>query len=114
MQSRDLIEGTGDLLCSFDQGRAFQRALSGFAPQARGLLDQPCLGAVTRQQFGLGLGDVRELTLEGFGDTSVQRTSSLAQQRAVGRVLHQRVLEQITCMRRYSLPEQQTSRSQTV
>ena len=114
MQSRDLIEGTGDLLCSFDQGRAFQRALSGFAPQARGLLDQPGLGAMARKQLRLVCENLGELTLEGFGDTSVQRTSSLAQQRAVGRVLHQRVLEQITCMRRYSLPEQQTSRNQTV
>jgi hypothetical protein len=40
--------------------------LSGFAPQARGLLDQPGLGAVTRQQFGLGLGDVREPAFESF------------------------------------------------
>ena len=87
-----------------------QRPLSRLAPQARGLLDQPGLGAVTRQQFRLALGDLGELAFEGFGDAGVKRASRLAQQRAIGRVLHQRVLEQIGRMRRRALPEQQTRR----
>ena len=96
------------LLCGFDQRRALQRPLSRFAPQVRGLLDQPGLGAVTRQQLRLVLGDLRELAFKGFGDTGVKRASRLAQQRAIGRVLHQRMLEQIGRMRRHALPEQQT------
>ena len=76
------------------------------APQARGLLDQPGLGAVTRQQLRLALGDRRELALEGFGDAGMQRAARFAQQRAVGRVLHQSMLKQVTRMRRHALPEQ--------
>src|SRR5271154_2156114 len=69
---------------------------------------------MTRQQLGLALGDLRELGFEGFGDTGVKRAARLAQQRAVGRVLHQGVLEQICRMGRRALPEQQTSRDETV
>ena len=43
-----------------------------------------------------------------------KRASRLAQQCAVGRVLHQRVLEQIRRVRRHALPEQQTGRNETV
>ena len=69
---------------------------------------------MTRQQLGLAFGDVGELAFEGFGDAGMKRASRLAQQRAVGRVLHQGVLEQIGRMRRHALPEQQTSRNETV
>ena len=98
----------------FDQRRALQRPLSRLAPQARGLLDQAGLGAVTRQQFRLVLGNLSELAFKCFGDAGVQRASRLAQQRAVGRVLHQGVLEQVGRMRRHALPEQQTCRNETV
>ena len=113
-QGRDLIECAGELLCGFDQRRALQRPLSRLAPKARGFLDQPGLGAVTRQQFRLTLGDLSELAFQGFGDASVQRAPRLTQQRAVGRVLHQGVLEQVGRMWRHALPEQQTSRNETV
>ena len=109
-QGRDLVERARELLYGFDQRRALQRPLSRFAPQARGLLDQPSLGAVTRQQFGLVLGNLGELAFESFGDAGVKRASRLAQQRAIGRVLHKRVLEQISRVRRHTLPEQQTCR----
>ena len=113
-QGRDLVECARELLRGLDQRRARQRPLSRLAPKARGLLDQASLGAMTRQQFGLVLGNVRELTFQGFGDASVKCASGLAQQRAVGRVLHQRVLEQVAGMRGHALPEQQASRNQTV
>ena len=64
-----------------------------------GLFDQPSLGAVTRQEFRLVLGNVSELAFEGFGDAGVKRASRLAQQGAIGRVLHQCVLEQISRVR---------------
>jgi hypothetical protein len=41
------------------------------------------------QQLGLALGDLCELAFECFRDSDVQRASPLAQQRAIGRVLHQ-------------------------
>ena len=108
-QRRDLIKRARELLYGFNQRRALQRPLSRLAPEARSLLDQPSLGAVTRQQFGLALGDLRELAFKSFGDAGVERASRLAQQRAIGRVLHQRMLEQIGRVRRHALPEQQTS-----
>jgi len=87
-QGGDLGQCTRELLYGFDQCRALQRPLSRLAPQVRSFPDQPSFGAVTCQQFRLVLGEVRELVFKGFGDTGVKRTSWLAQQRAVGRVLH--------------------------
>jgi hypothetical protein len=46
----------------FDQRRALQRALSRLSPETPSFLDQPCLGAVTRQQLGLVLGNIGKLT----------------------------------------------------
>jgi hypothetical protein len=60
---------------------------------------------VTRQQLRLTLGDLGELALEGFRDTSVKCASRLAQQRAIGRVLYQGMFEQIGRIRRHALPE---------
>jgi hypothetical protein len=91
-QGRDLGKRTRELLCSFNQRRALQRLPSCFAPQAHSLLDQAGFGAVTRQQLWLRFRNLGELGLKGFGDTGVQRASRLAQQRAIGRVLHQGML----------------------
>ena len=64
-QGRNLVERTGELFYRFDQRRALKRPLSSLAPQDCGFLDQAGLGAVTRQQFRLGLGDLRELAFKG-------------------------------------------------
>jgi hypothetical protein len=60
---------------------------------------------VACQDLGLALGSLGELAFEGFGDTGVKRASRLAQQRAIGRVLHQGMFEQIGRVRRDTLPE---------
>src|SRR6266516_3104232 len=112
-QGCDLVERTPELFRGFDQRRALRRPQSGFAPQRRGFLDLPRLGAVTRQQLGLVLGDLRELTFEGFGDSGMKRTSRLAQQRAVRRIPYQCMLEKVGLVRRATLPEQ-TSPNETV
>ena len=70
-----------------------------------GLLDQASLGAVARQQLGLGLGDVRELTFESFGNASMKRASWLPQQSPVSRILYEGVLEQVGYVRRHALPK---------
>ena len=88
--------------------------MSRFAPQPRGLLDLPGLGAVTREEFRLVLGDLFEFALEGLSDAGVKRTSWLAQQRAICNVLHQGMVEQVGRLRRRTLPEQQTGRNETV
>jgi hypothetical protein len=69
---------------------------------------------MTRQQLGLALRDLGELAFEGFGNTGVKRASRLAQQRAICRVLHQGMFEQVPRIRRQTLSEQQTSLNETV
>jgi hypothetical protein len=78
-QGRDLVECAGELRYRLNQRRAFERPLSRFAPQERGLLDQSGFGAVTRQQLGLAFGDLRELAFECFGDAGMEHASWLAQ-----------------------------------
>ena len=109
-----MVKRAGDLLDALHQRRTGERPLSCFAPQPRGFLDQTRLGAMTRQQLRLALGNVSELAFEGLGNAGVKRTPRLAQQRAIGRVLHQRMLEQIGRVRRRALAEQQTGRNKTV
>src|SRR5207237_8522067 len=92
-QGCDLVERTPELFRGFDQRRALRRPQSGFAPQRRGFLDLPRLGAVTRLQLGLLLGHLREFTFEGRGNSAMQCTSSLAQQRAVSRIPYTCMLE---------------------
>ena len=88
-QRRDLVEGPGELRHCFYERRALERPLSRFAPKARRFLDLPGLGAVTRQQLRLVLGNLGELAFKGFGDLRMKRASRLAQQGAVCRILHQ-------------------------
>src|SRR6516165_1677834 len=105
-QGRHLGKRASMLSHGLQQRRARKRPLSRLPPQARRPLDQPGLGAVTRHQLWLTPCDLRELALKGFGNSGVQRTSWLAQERAISRVLYQRVLEQVGCLRRRALPEQ--------
>src|SRR5258707_8493020 len=113
-QGRGLVERTPELFRGFNKRRALRRPQAGFAPQRRGFLDLPRLGAVTRQQLGLLLGNLRELTFEGFGDSGMKRTSRLAQQRAVSRIPYQCMLERVGHVRRATMSEQQTSPNETV
>ena len=106
-QGRDQADCSGELLHCLNQRRTLQRALTRLAPQARRLLGQPGLGAVTRQQLGLVLCDLGELAFQNFGNARVQPASRLAQQRAIGGVLHQGMLEQVCRLRRHALAEQQ-------
>jgi hypothetical protein len=41
------------------------------------------------------LGDLSELAFEYFGDPGMKRSTRLAQQHAIGGVLHQRMFEQV-------------------
>ena len=58
-ERRDLRECPRKLAYCFNEGRAFQRPVSRLAPKARCPLDQASLGAMTRQQFGLVLGNLQ-------------------------------------------------------
>src|SRR6202790_4250279 len=113
-QGRDLIESAPKLLCGFSQRRASERLLSRLAPQKRAFFDQPGLGAMPGQQIRLALGDVGKLSFEGVCDTSMECASRLAQQGAVGRILHQSVFEQVTRLWWDTLTEEQAGHDQAI
>jgi hypothetical protein len=69
---------------------------------------------VSRKKFRLALGNLSELTFESIGDARVERTSWLAQQRAISSILHQCVLEEVSRVRRHTLAEQQPCLNETV
>ena len=58
------------------------------------------------EEFGLALGDVRELGFECFENAGMQRPARLAQQHGVSGVLHERVLEHVGGVRSLALPEE--------
>jgi hypothetical protein len=62
---------------------------------------------VVRQKLGLGRRDVRETLLDGPGDLGVQLLPSRSEQRIVGGVPHQRVLEGVYRIGRRALLERQ-------
>ena len=67
-----------------------------------------------REQLRLVFGNFRKSALKTFSNTGVKGTSRLAQEGAVSRDLYQRVLELISGVWRYALPEQQPSRYKAV
>ena len=69
---------------------------------------------MARQQFRLGLGDIREPAFESFGNASMKRASWLPQQRPISRVLYEGVLEQVGFVRRHALAEQQTGANEAI
>src|SRR5208282_3761521 len=66
------------------------------------------------QQLRLALDAVRHPRFDSSCDPRVQCLTRATQQRAIGSVLHQRMLEQVARIWRHSLPEQQTSRNEAV
>jgi hypothetical protein len=53
---------------------------------------------MARQEFRLAFSDLWKRAFNNFSDALVQRAAGLTQERPIGGVLHQRVLEQITSM----------------
>src|ERR1700720_3791285 len=69
---------------------------------------------MTRNQLRLARSDFRKVGFKDLGNAGVQPTSALADKSAVGCILHQAMLEQVSRMRRYALPKQQPGPYQTV
>src|SRR6516164_3618006 len=88
-----------------DERQAFAGSVGEEQPEMKRLFELSGAAVVMRQKFRLVLGDLRELALKGFGDTGVKCATRLAQQSAIGRVLHQRMLEEIDRMRGHALAE---------
>jgi hypothetical protein len=109
-QRRDLVERPFELLDAFNKRGSRQGALSGGAPPFDSVFGYPSLCKVMREQLRLALGNLRKLVFERFSNAGVQRVARLAQQRAVGRVSYQCVLEQISRVWWRTLPVQQPCR----
>lgn len=69
---------------------------------------------MTHQNLRLVLSNIREALFKSFSNAGVQRASGFAQKSAVGRILYEGMLEQVSCMWWDALPEQQTGRNQIV
>jgi hypothetical protein len=63
-----------------------------------------------RKQLRLGFRALREAPLDQLRDAGVQLLAAIAQERAVGRVLYQRVLEGVGCLRRSPAREDEPRR----
>src|SRR5918994_93884 len=69
---------------------------------------------MTCQQFRLTLRDLRKSGLKHVGDTGVQGASGLAQQRSVGRILHQSMLKKVSRMRFEAVSEEQAGVGESI
>ena len=87
----------------FGIGRALARSLPCLLPVGNGLRYEPRLGVVMRDQLGLGLDGLRKLLLQHLSDLLVILLPGALEQRLIGRILHQGMLEEIARLRRQPL-----------
>src|SRR5262245_17576231 len=89
------------------------RLLPGRAPVSYSLLIQSRLRAMDCKNLGLRIDEFWKFSLQGRGNSVMELPPAAAQQRPVGRVLHERVLEQISRVRRNSSAEQESRLDET-
>jgi hypothetical protein len=94
-QQRQLVQPFLELRGSFCHRRAGGGFVAGLAPIDDGFFDEPGLGVMLREELGLAVHPLWRLGFERFGDPRVQLLTRPAQQAAMRRVLHQRVLEAV-------------------
>ena len=87
-------------------------ALARRRPVGDGILVETGLAIVIGQQFGLALHDGRIMLLQSLRDMPMKLLAQLAQQRAVGGVLHQCVLKDVGRFWRGAALEEQSSLDQ--
>ncbi len=94
-QQRQLVQPLVELRGRFRQRRAGGGPPTGLTPEDDGFFCEPSLGIMLCEQLGLAVHDLGEMGFERFGDLRVQLLARAAQQTAVRRVLHQRMLETV-------------------
>ena len=94
-QQRQLVQCLLKLRGRFGQRRTGSGFPSGLGPIEYRSLSLPGFAAVARQDLGLAVHQFREMHLERRRDPAVQLPPGIAQQTAIGRFLHKRVLEGI-------------------
>ena len=100
-------QAAAQMIDRLDIGRALRRPLAGLSPVGDGRLSEAGLRVVVGEQFGLFLDRLRKLLLQRFGDPAVLDAPIRSEQRVVGGVLDQRVLERVTRLRRVAALEDQ-------
>jgi hypothetical protein len=90
-----------------DVSEAAGRTLTSLQPLLGGAFAVSGSSQVVRQQFGLPFDQIGKILLKDTGDAGMQFLPARTQQRAVGGVLDQGVLESICRLRRYTATEQQ-------
>ena len=88
-------------------GKAVGGMATGLQPLIDRTSDISSGGQMMGQQFGLALDEIGEILLQHIGDPGMQFLPPRAQQRAVGGILDQRVLEQVGGLRAVTAKEQQ-------
>ena len=73
--------------------------MTDLAAVRRGFFDEPGIRIMLREPLGLAVHQLAIMGYERFGDPGMQLPSGAAQQRAVGRILDQGVLEQVRGLR---------------
>src|ERR1700740_3624983 len=92
---------------SFRHSRAGGRPMPGLSPKCGGFFDEPGLCVMLRKELGLSDHQLGEMSFERLCDLCVQSLASATQKAAVGRVLHQRVLEAVNRIGRRTALEHQ-------
>jgi len=92
----------------FKMRQARRGILAGLQPFVDCTLGIAGRGQMMREQFGLALDTIGEILLKHRRNTGVQLLPLSAQQRAIGGVLHQRMLEEVGGMRRGAAAKQQS------
>jgi len=88
-------------------GQARRGMLTRFQPLVDVSLSGAGCGQMVGQQLGLALGQVDEILLQHRRDPGMQFLPPRAQQRAIGGILHEGVLEQVGGVGRHTAAEQQ-------
>ena len=106
-QCRQCCEPALEMADRFEMGRARRGMLAGLQPLIDRALGIAGAGQMMGQEFGLALDEIGEMLLQHRRDPGMQFLPPCAQQRAVGGVLHQRVLEEVGGVRSDAAAEQQ-------
>ena len=72
--------------------------MTSLGPAGDGFFNEPGFRIMLREEFGLVVHCPGRMSFERCGDLRVQLLPGIAQQAAVRRVLHQRVLEAVDCV----------------
>ena len=96
---REKIEAFGEVGDGFCVGRAIIGAQARLVPVRYGIIDQSALGCMMGKHLRLRLRSVGKAFAEDRGDPAVELLAPALQQRRVGGIPHQCMLEGVDCIR---------------